>query len=228
MSLLPLSRNCSTITQDSSCHPHTAFEQIQTQTLPFVLLPQGSMGILTPKENSFFRSPSRFGIPKLWSGRAVTATFSSLRCHWFSVKKWKTRTGTANTFTRASSLWVIDTLMVGLRSFHMLCDCKLLHAFLWSLRAQTSELGVTEHVEGDPCKFALWVGRTPTSDNKIVLKVQCKQDIDLSCFYFKYCKNKHRNKCVWLTNPFPHLLKLTIYLHFMELGLGPSPPQTRI
>lgn len=36
---------------------------------------------------------------------------------------------------------------------------------------QTSELGVTEHVEGDPCKFALWVGRTPTSDNKIVLKV---------------------------------------------------------
>lgn len=26
-------------------------------------------------------------------------------------------------------------------------------------------------MEGDPCKFALWVGRTPTSDNKIVLKV---------------------------------------------------------
>uniref|UniRef100_A0A3B3C360 DH domain-containing protein n=1 Tax=Oryzias melastigma TaxID=30732 RepID=A0A3B3C360_ORYME len=35
-------------------------------------------------------------------------------------------------------------------------------------------LGVTEHVEGDPCKFALWVGRTPTSDNKIVLKVKTK------------------------------------------------------
>lgn len=31
---------------------------------------------------------------------------------------------------------------------------------------------MTEHVEGDPCKFALWVGRTPTSDNKIVLKVK--------------------------------------------------------
>lgn len=30
---------------------------------------------------------------------------------------------------------------------------------------------MTEHVEGDACKFALWVGRTPTSDNKIVLKV---------------------------------------------------------
>ena len=36
---------------------------------------------------------------------------------------------------------------------------------------QTSELGVTEHIEGDPCKLALWVGRTPTSDNKTVLKV---------------------------------------------------------
>lgn len=41
----------------------------------------------------------------------------------------------------------------------------------FSFNFQTSELGVTEHVEGDPCKFALWVGRTPTSDNKIVLKV---------------------------------------------------------
>ncbi|GCC29200.1 hypothetical protein chiPu_0007637 [Chiloscyllium punctatum] len=41
------------------------------------------------------------------------------------------------------------------------------------------ELGVTEHVEGDPCKFALWVGRTPSSDNKTVLKasnIETKQD----------------------------------------------------
>lgn len=30
---------------------------------------------------------------------------------------------------------------------------------------------MTEHVEGDPCKFALWSGRTPSSDNKTVLKV---------------------------------------------------------
>ena len=34
----------------------------------------------------------------------------------------------------------------------------------------TSELGVTEHIRGDPCKFALWAGRTPTSHNKTVLK----------------------------------------------------------
>ncbi|KAL7369970.1 hypothetical protein ABVT39_014719 [Epinephelus coioides] len=50
------------------------------------------------------------------------------------------------------------------------CDhLSLKHSHFLSL-SQTSELGVTEHIEGDPCKFALWVGRTPTSDNKTVLK----------------------------------------------------------
>uniref|UniRef100_A0A669ERS6 non-specific serine/threonine protein kinase n=1 Tax=Oreochromis niloticus TaxID=8128 RepID=A0A669ERS6_ORENI len=44
--------------------------------------------------------------------------------------------------------------------------------YIYKSKLFTSELGVTEHVEGDPCKFALWVGRTPTSDNKIVLKVK--------------------------------------------------------
>ncbi|XP_035019042.1 triple functional domain protein isoform X1 [Hippoglossus stenolepis] len=51
--------------------------------------------------------------------------------------------------------------------------------YLFKSKLFTSELGVTEHVEGDPCKFALWVGRTPTSDNKIVLKsssLENKQD----------------------------------------------------
>ncbi|XP_056157511.1 kalirin RhoGEF kinase b, partial [Lampris incognitus] len=42
--------------------------------------------------------------------------------------------------------------------------------YLYKHRLRTSELGVTEHIEGDSCKFALWVGRTPTSDNKTVLK----------------------------------------------------------
>uniref|UniRef100_A0A8D3CFU4 Trio Rho guanine nucleotide exchange factor b n=1 Tax=Scophthalmus maximus TaxID=52904 RepID=A0A8D3CFU4_SCOMX len=51
--------------------------------------------------------------------------------------------------------------------------------YLFKSKLFTSELGVTEHVEGDACKFALWVGRTPTSDNKIVLKassIDNKQD----------------------------------------------------
>uniref|UniRef100_A0A6Q2ZHH3 Uncharacterized protein n=1 Tax=Esox lucius TaxID=8010 RepID=A0A6Q2ZHH3_ESOLU len=42
--------------------------------------------------------------------------------------------------------------------------------YIYKSRLRTSELGVTEHIEGDPCKWALWVGRTPTSDNKTVLK----------------------------------------------------------
>ncbi|TNN79748.1 Triple functional domain protein [Liparis tanakae] len=51
--------------------------------------------------------------------------------------------------------------------------------YLFKSKLFTSELGVTEHVEGDACKCALWVGRTPTSDNKIVLKassIENKQD----------------------------------------------------
>ncbi|XP_043549664.1 kalirin isoform X5 [Chiloscyllium plagiosum] len=51
--------------------------------------------------------------------------------------------------------------------------------YVYKHKLLTSELGVTEHVEGDPCKFALWVGRTPSSDNKTVLKasnIETKQD----------------------------------------------------
>uniref|UniRef100_A0AAV2JZT6 Kalirin RhoGEF kinase a n=1 Tax=Knipowitschia caucasica TaxID=637954 RepID=A0AAV2JZT6_KNICA len=46
-------------------------------------------------------------------------------------------------------------------------------------RLLTSEMGITEHIEGDPCKFALWSGRTPSSDNKTVLKastIEVKQE----------------------------------------------------
>lgn len=61
------------------------------------------------------------------------------------------------------------TLLKHEKSDLLLLRHLCLHVSLWDY--QTSELGVTEHIEGDPCKFALWVGRTPTSDNKTVLKV---------------------------------------------------------
>ncbi|XP_018428257.1 PREDICTED: kalirin-like [Nanorana parkeri] len=51
--------------------------------------------------------------------------------------------------------------------------------YVYKNKLLTSELGVTEHVEGDPCKFALWSGRTPSSDNRTVLKassIEVKQD----------------------------------------------------
>lgn len=38
-------------------------------------------------------------------------------------------------------------------------------------KVMTSELGVTEHIEGDECKFAVWTGRAPMlSDYRMVLK----------------------------------------------------------
>ena len=37
-------------------------------------------------------------------------------------------------------------------------------------KLMTSELGVTEHIEGDECKFAVWTGRAPMHDYRIVLK----------------------------------------------------------
>uniref|UniRef100_A0AAR2IMN4 non-specific serine/threonine protein kinase n=1 Tax=Pygocentrus nattereri TaxID=42514 RepID=A0AAR2IMN4_PYGNA len=51
--------------------------------------------------------------------------------------------------------------------------------YVYKNKLLTSELGVTEHIEGDPCKFALWAGRTPSSDNKTVLKassIEVKQE----------------------------------------------------
>lgn len=29
---------------------------------------------------------------------------------------------------------------------------------------------MTEHIEGDECKFAVWTGRAPTSDTRVVLR----------------------------------------------------------
>lgn len=35
---------------------------------------------------------------------------------------------------------------------------------------QTSEINITEHMEGDACKFAVWTGRAPMSDHRVILK----------------------------------------------------------
>lgn len=36
---------------------------------------------------------------------------------------------------------------------------------------QTPELGVTEHIAEDSCKFAVWTGKPPQSEDKRVIKV---------------------------------------------------------
>ncbi|KAL0280126.1 UNVERIFIED_CONTAM: hypothetical protein PYX00_001517 [Menopon gallinae] len=45
--------------------------------------------------------------------------------------------------------------------------------YLYKNKLMTSEIGVTEHIEGDECKFAVWTGRAPISDYRIVLKASC-------------------------------------------------------
>nr|XP_032526411.1 triple functional domain protein isoform X1 [Danaus plexippus plexippus] len=43
--------------------------------------------------------------------------------------------------------------------------------YIYKTKFMTSELGVTEHIEGDDCKFSVWTGREPmASDCRIVLK----------------------------------------------------------
>ena len=32
-------------------------------------------------------------------------------------------------------------------------------------------MGITEHIENDECKFAVWTGRTPVIEHKMILKV---------------------------------------------------------
>ncbi|XP_018907690.2 triple functional domain protein isoform X1 [Bemisia tabaci] len=49
-------------------------------------------------------------------------------------------------------------------------SCGKANKYLYKYKLMTSELGVTEHIEGDECKFAVWTGRAPISDYKIVLK----------------------------------------------------------
>ncbi|XP_043215264.1 kalirin-like isoform X2 [Amphibalanus amphitrite] len=42
--------------------------------------------------------------------------------------------------------------------------------YIYKHKLMTSDIGVTEHVEGDECKFAVWTGRPPLNDMKILLK----------------------------------------------------------
>jgi triple functional domain protein len=46
--------------------------------------------------------------------------------------------------------------------------------YIYKSKMMTSELGVTEHVEGDECKFAVWTGSAPmVAQSKIALKASC-------------------------------------------------------
>lgn len=76
--------------------------------LPCVLFSQVLMRTLSLRENWSSRSPSRFGIPRLWSGKAESATSSSSRCLLSSARRLKIPMEGANTSTRANSLYVFS------------------------------------------------------------------------------------------------------------------------
>jgi len=47
--------------------------------------------------------------------------------------------------------------------------------YLYKMKMLTSDIGITEHVEGDECKFAVWTGHyngknQPASESKVILK----------------------------------------------------------
>ncbi|GFR68368.1 kalirin [Elysia marginata] len=44
--------------------------------------------------------------------------------------------------------------------------------YIFKFKLMIAEINVTEHIEGDETKFALWTGRAPISDYRIILKVE--------------------------------------------------------
>ncbi|XP_076464280.1 kalirin-like [Babylonia areolata] len=42
--------------------------------------------------------------------------------------------------------------------------------YMYKFKMMISEINITEHIEGDETKFALWTGRAPISDYRIILK----------------------------------------------------------
>jgi hypothetical protein len=42
--------------------------------------------------------------------------------------------------------------------------------YAYKFKVMTSEINITEHMEGDPCKIAVWTGRAPLSDHRVIMK----------------------------------------------------------
>lgn len=42
--------------------------------------------------------------------------------------------------------------------------------YVYKFKLMTSEINITEHMEGDSCKLAVWTGRAPLPDHRVILK----------------------------------------------------------
>lgn len=49
-------------------------------------------------------------------------------------------------------------------------DQKSKQKYVYKFKLMTSEINITEHMEGDSCKLAVWTGRAPMSDHRVILK----------------------------------------------------------
>ena len=43
--------------------------------------------------------------------------------------------------------------------------------YQYKMKMMTTDMSITEHVEGDECKFAVWAGRSPSSESKVSYKL---------------------------------------------------------
>ena len=43
--------------------------------------------------------------------------------------------------------------------------------YQYKMKMMTTDMSITEHVEGDECKFAVWAGRSPSSESKVSNKL---------------------------------------------------------
>ena len=42
--------------------------------------------------------------------------------------------------------------------------------YAYKFKVMTSEINITEHMEGDACKIAVWTGRAPLSDHRVIIR----------------------------------------------------------
>lgn len=59
----------------------------------------------------------------------------------------------------------------------------------------TSEVNITEHMEGDPCKLAVWTGAQPLSDHRVVLK---SQSLEIKQVWVKRIREAIQEKYLYL------------------------------
>ena len=60
--------------------------------------------------------------------------------------------------------------------------------YAYKSKLKTSELGLTEHIAEDRCKFAVWTGEPPFTEEKRVIKVSFKRSYGCTLkFKFSFC-----------------------------------------